>query len=544
MKGSIMWHWLACALLAAPSATWAAAGRKQSAPAAPPARAAQPAHTNVDTDATDPSACAFDAALDQFNQGQLTLAAGLFYRFLHAEAQRDAAQASVDINQSETPAAHDEDEAPVPADALVTASNVAWAHFFLGECLERLELYHAASVYYYEVVKQASEPELVPRALGHLKDMAQRRPLDSRLVYDNLLDAIQFSNLPSELADWVEFEQGLRDIQRGFDNWGNRHLANIDPNSPWAAYADYIRATRFVRDGQDPNASVLFDAVANSAHATADVAQMGQLALARLHFGHGDFADALHAYAKVRPKHLSFEEGLVLTEKAWTHYYLGHIAEALGALHALSAPSYENFFYPDMFLLRALIYKDRCYLLGAKDVVRSFRSKFAHTFEQLRARVPQERIERIRRAAVMQGTLAKRTHLLLNLSDERDRTSSILSVSGGKLVAHVTSLYETAIDDNDQIWRRAFERAADDVSLRLLDTQEQMNVLDYEVSLAIFKPVEDIDTRQLDGKAKPGDADKLDPRMQAIYPFDGEYWNDELADYQVMLPDRCLGDSP
>lgn len=416
--------------------------------------------------------------------------------------------------------------------------------FFLGESLAGLGLHHGASVYYYEVVRQAAEPELVPRALARLKDMGARRPVDSRLLYDNLIDSIAFANLPGKLADWMEFEQGRRDIKRGFDGWGDRHLRSINPNSCYAAYADYVRGVRHVRDNQDAAALGLFAGVAQSPYASRDVAHLGQLALARLRFDQGDYKGALEAYDDVRPVHLSFEEGQVLTEKAWTHYYLGHIPSALGALHALAAPSYEAYFYPDVYLLRAVIYKDRCHYLSAKDVVRAFRSKFARTFEQLRARAPQERIERIRKAAVMEGPLAERTRLLLNLTDERDRVASLLGASGGKLVAHVTSLYETAIDDNDMAWRHNFAKAADAVALRLLDTEEQINVLDYEVSLAIFRPVEDIEPKAIAAQVQSPQDAKLDPTVEVIYPFDGEYWNDELGDYQVMLPDRCLGDSP
>ena len=29
------------------------------------------------------------------------------------------------------------------------------------------------------------------------------------------------------------------------------------------------------------------------------------------------------------------------------------------------------------------------------------------------------------------------------------------------------------------------------------------------------------------------------PRQVAVYAFQGEFWNDELDDYEVILPDKC-----
>ena len=77
---------------------------------------------------------------------------------------------------------------------------------------------------------------------------------------------------------------------------------------------------------------------------------------------------------------------------------------------------------------------------------------------------------------------------------------------------------------------RALEAAAD----RLLREEEQVRLLDYEIGLALYKRVK---KGALAEAAAPAD-ESPDPEA-AVYPFDGEYWNDELMDFRMQLPSRC-----
>lgn len=120
-----------------------ATGAAPALPAAQPKPLVQAADDAMSRQAAEDqqsaSSRAFDAALGHFNKGEMALATGLFYRFLHVEAAPnkapDAASSSVDIDapQADDAAADDDTAAPLSQDeAAQLASNVAWAHFFFG----------------------------------------------------------------------------------------------------------------------------------------------------------------------------------------------------------------------------------------------------------------------------------------------------------------------------------------------------------------------------------------------------------------------------
>ena len=58
--------------------------------------------------------------------------------------------------------------------------------------------------------------------------------------------------------------------------------------------------------------------------------------------------------------------------------------------------------------------------------------------------------------------------------------------------------------------------------------------MEYEIGLDMYKRVYDVHYQENAKDRSDGSSPK-----RAVYPFQGEFWNDELADYQVTLPNKC-----
>ena len=422
-----------------------------------------------------------------------------------------------------------------------SVENYGWGQYFLAESLNALGFSYSAMVYYYLVAKTRSQPEVISDALSRLETLAASTPIDEDLLYDNLLYGGDFGILSPAQNSWIMYVQGLYDYQRNFIEWGERHFKEIDKASPFALDAAYVKAVQAVREHRDNDALETLRWILDNKNDAPTAKNRAQLALARLMFERGQYREAIAAYDQVKQENLSYEQAQILVEKAWSCYYLKDYSRALGLLHALAAPSYELYFFPEMYLLRALIFKDLCHHLAAKNAVRSFRFKFARSLEQLKQRLPMQQIDRIRRASIMEGTLARRTHLLQNLQAEQHRLQNMSgSWESAGLTGHLMEQYETAIKQHDFHWRKQFEIVADTVGLRLLDTEEQINILDYEIGLAIYKPADDR-VATLESDVLPALPDRA---THNYYEFDGEYWNEELSSYQYYISSRCLGRLP
>jgi hypothetical protein len=85
---------------------------------------------------------------------------------------------------------------------------------------------------------------------------------------------------------------------------------------------------------------------------------------------------------------------------------------------------------------------------------------------------------------------------------------------------------------------RTVKAEAVQVATELLDYEEQARLVDYEVSLEVFKRLKKGNGKKIVDQEPPI---PLGSR-QVYYRFDGEYWNDELHDYRFRIDNRCFGE--
>lgn len=447
----------------------------------------------------------FDVALEDFYAGKFAEAAAGFWGFIHYGD---------------------------PA-----SENFEWAQFFLGESLQGLGFWHASVQYYYQVAKTRQRPEILPVALERLEEISRTRPFSEELVYEDLLYDSEFGFLPRELENWVHYVQGLFNYQNDLLRWGDRHFEQIKQKSAYHLRAQYVRGVQALRKKRDDEALALFELITESKIDAPDVKNRAHLAMARLLFDNGEYALALKEYDKVVQIDLSFEQATLLLEKAWAHYYLNDYRKAMGLLHALKAPSYAKFMLPDAYVLRGLIYKQLCHFIPAKRVVREFRFTYGRPLELLRRRTSVEQIPSLLEGATQEGAIARRTAFLKSLQDERKRIDDYDSVwEDVELDKHLRRVYDLEIREQMRMWKVDFEPSADAIALHLLETEEQVNLLDYEVGLDIFKRLKREEARKVAEEALliPYDS------ANVYYEFDTEYWNDELHSYEFFINSRCF----
>ncbi len=417
------------------------------------------------------------------------------------------------------------------------AKNYEWANFFFAECMAKLGLYHVAVQYYVGVAKNRTRPEVLPEALARLEVLSRRRPVDEELVLEDLVYDSDFGALPENLTQWVNYVQGRNDYQRGFVRWGTRHFEAIKKDSPYALRAAYVQAVWALKKKQDDKAKEVLQFIIDSPIDEPDTKNRAHLALGRLLYDTGNYAEAMVAYDKVKQTELSFEQAQLLVEKAWTAYQLRDFKRAMGLLHALGAPSYERYFLPDAFLLRGIIAKELCHFIPAKRVVRAFRFRYQRALDDLHRRVPLERVQVVLDGATQEGPVARRTALIKTLLAEKeliDRHDDVWEEI--ELDKHIDQLYGLALREQGRRWRLEFEDSGKAVAEALLSADEQVSLLDYEVGLDIFKRLK----AQSAKLAKEETLVVPYDSKNVYYEFDDEYWNDELHSYQYFIQSRCF----
>jgi TolA-binding protein len=418
-----------------------------------------------------------------------------------------------------------------------TADNFEWGEFFLGVSLRRLGFEHAAAEYLFNVASNRTHPEILPDALIELEALMagphDEELLDRRLLVDN-----EFGYLPPYVADFVTYTKGLFDLRAGRVQWAERLFGRIPDDSKYYPKARFALSVQRLRRSRMSDAVKGFRVVLDHPLSDRDLRNEARLALARVLYEKERYKAARKVYEQVEVPELTVAEASLYLEKAWASYWLRDYRRTMGILYALEAPSYREYFAPEKYLLRALVYKNLCHYIPAKREIRRFRFRFDETLENIRSRIDLREDERLRTAALQRGELGRLADFRRLLAREAEQIETI----GGRwieveLEAHLETIYELKAKQVDLGIDAMLRKEARRVGEELVEFEEQMYLLDYEIGLEIYRRLKKEDAR------RPTEADNLEIPAEgklAYFEFVDEFWNDELPKYQFYVENRCF----
>jgi hypothetical protein len=405
------------------------------------------------------------------------------------------------------------------------------AQLYLGQSLARLGYTAAAAVWLARVATERSDPEALPDALALLSKLFDA-------PHDEALEAMVFGTLdtnalPDAVAARVRLTQGLNDLKAGRESWARAQFAQLPEGSAEAGWAKHALLVTRTKRGETP-AKLLpaFGSLAGDDKVPAPVRLEAQLAVARLKYESRDFDGALDAYRAVKLPDLDPGRPALYLEEAWTRYRLGQDEGAMAVLVTLDAPSFEDAFLPDKYLLRAQIYMDKCHYLPARRAARELLRRFAGTLDAIEERAPLEEQNVLKRAALAKGPARRAQQFVDAVSAERDRLANDHEL-GTTLGAHLEGVYGTVFAEATRVRDLRLSKSLEAEANRLLDAAEQVRLVEYEVGLKLNARMSERPNALV-----PESQDAMGPE-DVRYHFSGEYWNDELRDIRIDLEDRC-----
>jgi hypothetical protein len=258
-------------------------------------------------------------------------------------------------------------------------------------------------------------------------------------------------------------------------------------------------------------------------------------ALARLLFEQKRYAAAYDTLGKIpRKTELSSE---ILLERAWAKYKAGDAHRAMGLLFALDAPVYRLLFAPEKYVLRGLLYRRFCHFRAAKIAARRFRLQYSRTLAAIKGGRSLSRIRKVRNAALRRGQTRKLFLFYRSLQREIRKLKKKDEWKKRGLYRKLARVYARKRQQTRDLLARALKNTAREVAEEMLRTEEQVNLLEYEVGQAIFQRVSDSGGV---AKARKRAAKVPLSSRRIYYKFNGEYWTDELPRYKFNIADRCV----
>jgi hypothetical protein len=255
-----------------------------------------------------------------------------------------------------------------------------------------------------------------------------------------------------------------------------------------------------------------------------------------------------------------------LFEESWAYFMAGDYSHALGNIHTIEAPYFPHANYPEADVLKAVIYFANCQYDDALTIVAKFRGKYEPIRDALtkqldtfkKASNPEEafykflkdvrddrakldnKIAPIVKTSLSDRQLLRNLEYVHQLDEEEKRFSrspgSFKSSKVADMVKDsVHDARELAIRNAGDLAKARYERNLADLNEQLRNGQKiliditaaQRNQLDQAIAGAQVT-VEESKANIV----KPDDE-------HVIWPFNGEYWRDELGFYRQTITSKC-----
>lgn len=346
-------------------------------------------------------------------------------------------------------------------------------------------------------------------------------------------------------------------------------LERLDVGAEEYAQARYLSGVMQLDLGQNRAAYASFQnaVLATEAEGTdQDINELANMAIARISFEVQQFDVALYHYNRIEAE--SVRHPRARYEIAWSYLRKGDWNRAIGAFHTLRSPYYDQFFWPELWVLEAFVYLQSCQLETAQDAIYRHDAEVAVMQQQLVEFIantmgPEDYLEaitsyyqRYETANAVRLPLAAVRYVLADITfkNQRDRIEALERELG--LMSGLNGALATYGADNSFDLESTLQTARIDAGLRVsqLISAFEADVRDWNVKaqeLEVEITVERLSTIEgtLDAGRTSGSASTslfvLAQDWQS-WPFEGEYWADEVDNYRGDLANfrdadqRCI----
>ena len=438
----------------------------------------------------------------------------------------------------------------------------AEAYARLGAILEELDLPYGALVAY--------EKALEANAAGVSSVVKKAIKLADTVGDTALLEPVFAANVGLDVDAATRSRMAYlaaRDAHRQ-SNYGTALaiLKLVQPDDPFYAEAMSLQGVTLSMQGRPKDALaplLIAQAKADQANKDPRLQNAIRLNLARAYFAAENFPRAIEYFALVSRDSAFWPEAQF--ERAWAHFRLTDTNGALGLLHSLNAPFFGDWYFPEADLLRIYSLFLMCKFPDASAGLTDFKGQYTPQLQTLReigAR-DTEALFKSMRAFVEAGdrvSVEERTatselpRMITRIYEDEDRfldslaaiqhaedeITRLQNVSANPFAARVADWVRgrraTLIKQEGGRIRARANDMAEKLDGMLGDAEmSKLDMIQFETRLyesaAVTGKLPD-ERRQVDRAIKV-------KANQRAWPWEGEYWADEVGYYRVNTKSDC-----
>jgi hypothetical protein len=350
----------------------------------------------------------------------------------------------------------------------------------------------------------------------------------------------------------------------------------VDPGSEQYTYAKFFEGISFVRMRKARPAIASFrsilDVVDSGDAKGVDEDRMRNLAwisLARVYYtaaNQGQDIDgtllgqSVESWNKVSQSSEYWLDALF--ESSWAFFLADEYARSLGNVHTLFSPYFEDSFYPEALVLKAVTFFVNCQVDNADATVVQFHNRYDPVKAELDAVLAKHqdnadffeflknvradradlspRVRPIVATALSDRTVLQHLEYVSILDEEEERLSKSSdefqgSPVGAKILEDVSLARAFAVDEAGDLARGRYKR----LIRELRDLNNQVDTVELEIATFRRGQIDQELQQQMSlAKQSKGGNVQVDDEHQ-LWPFNGEYWRDELGFYRQQVTNLC-----
>ncbi|AKJ05660.1 hypothetical protein ATI61_102717 [Archangium gephyra] len=296
--------------------------------------------------------------------------------------------------------------------------------------------------------------------------------------------------------------------------------------------------------------------------------ELAFMQLGRTHYGMQQNRYALFYFNKVERGTSQWLESMF--ESSWANYRVGQYEQALGNLITLSSPFFREEYFPEAMILKAVIYYENCRYRESSLILQDFERTYLPVHDQLELITKKQLeaseyygvlsdvqkknkdglekgetdviLERILRLALTDQDLKKTNESILELETEMD-------TFGEKGDTFRYSELSKQLLEGLKVQRTGLIEKAGIMAKGKLETElvalKQLLANGLRIKFETVTKEKEFLEEQLKAGGKTAIVKKYRFSVavaddQLYWPYEGEYWRDELGTYQYTLTKGCI----
>lgn len=442
--------------------------------------------------------------------------------------------------------------------------------YILGMMLYQMKFYQLSAFQFISVIKSGDSNYLKP-SLEKLSLVADVLGDDTLLNY--AISRVQVEKFPRTMRDMLYYRIGEYQMRaKSYSNSINS-FSRVRRSSNLFEKSKYLEAMAYAERGDTKNALTAFNDLydAQASKSVVDASRVSALVgAARVNYQAKNWDKAIELYRQV-PRDTEVWHD-TLFESSWAMLRSGMFRSALSNFQTIHSTFYENFYQPEALLLRSIVYLYICQYDEMEKVLNLFNTLYLPVYKDVKDYLKKNKLptELYSDVEVMMTDFKK-------YGDEIDKSQYNLPFVVGrkiskegdyqrtriyiaKINAELERLFQMPNEWKDSALGRYAERTLktrldkskkkagrqlrfhmSNIQFEMFDLFEQEGFIRYEMLNGKKQAVK----KKVAGKNLPTTVDENAERDFYVqngyqyWPFQGEYWLDELGNYHYVGTQSC-----